>query len=308
MYIAASPTKRGGHYLGDVLLEIRLAWEWWRREPADHVILSLHSDGKELNFLWDAFIETVKPTIVWDSFDPSDHKTYWNIFDERRKTRQVDGLHFDIYKELYLRIDGGARQHALCGLERGLNKRNILEYYWFGQESHQPGGVVGFGPGIIKTPRVQRQPRIFIAPHEKCYGNRVFTLDFWREVVRQLANHGIPITINTQSPDLFIHGKNIECSFEPYQTLVEQLAGHILVACGNTGIGWAAGAVGVPVIACESPDMFFWEFSYRRTGLATLVDTIAYPDASWCARRILDEWNSSVCVQSSAQCSSLKSL
>ena len=140
-------------------------------ERSEHILLSLHDDDP-LNFLWKRFIHENLVTVIHDRWDKTCKHQQYEIFGQRRNSRIVKGISVDIYKELYPRLDGGDRQHILCGEERGLGRRNIFEYYYYGQESfiEHPTGTTTFGDDIIDVPDVQRltSRSVFLAPHEKC--------------------------------------------------------------------------------------------------------------------------------------------
>lgn len=281
MYIAASHTKTIGSYLGDVLLMIRVAWEWWWAQEGvnEGIILSLHEQEKELNPFWERFIKTTSATVHYDNFPPN-YDAWKTVMEDRRRKRRVNSLSFDTYKELYPRIRGGERQHAICSSERGLGKHNLFGYYWYGQESYIPRIIMGFGPGLIATPSVRsHEHRIFVAPEEKCQGNAIFTHDFWNQVLRELV-HIAPLTVNTRTPDRYVQSPDIRYVYPQISELMPILAAHPLILSGNTGIGWAAGAVGTPIIACESPHMLLSEYSYRKCGHSTLLDVLENPDVN----------------------------
>jgi len=47
--------------------------------------------------------------VVYDKLSPGDDQGRFAYWDRCRSERQVNGLKFDVYKELYRRIDGGHR-------------------------------------------------------------------------------------------------------------------------------------------------------------------------------------------------------
>lgn len=127
MYIACNNTMPRGYFLGDILTVIKAAWMFVENEPHDHVVLSLH-DREPLNFLWDKFIADNLVTVIYDRWDQGNRDAQFAAFGERLTSRRVKDIPFDTYKELYPRLDGGARQHILCGRENGIGRKNIFSY------------------------------------------------------------------------------------------------------------------------------------------------------------------------------------
>jgi hypothetical protein len=78
--------------------------------------------------------------------------------------------------------------------------------------------------------------------------------------------------------------------FAPLERIAETVASHRLVLCGNTGIGWVAGAVGTPLIACERTDtMAFGEYSFQKCGVESLRAVITDPSVEQVMRAVLAE-------------------
>jgi hypothetical protein len=78
--------------------------------------------------------------------------------------------------------------------------------------------------------------------------------------------------------------------FAPLERIAETIAGHRLVVCGNTGIGWITGAVGTPLIACEKADaMVFGEYSFQKCGVESLRAVIAQPAVEQAMQVVLKE-------------------
>jgi hypothetical protein len=271
MYIASNNCVERGMFLGDMLVAIKTAWLFVENEPHDGYVLSLQV-ADPWNYLWARFIRENKVQVIYESGWANGNKLEQYIqWQERRRTRRVHDFTFDTYKELYPRLEGSDRQSLLCGRENGLGRRNICEYFYFGQESwvDNPVNTTRFGSDVVDVPQVEKTGHILIAPHEKCQGNQVFTLDFWRRVMSALPQ---PVLINTK--DQFGCGTSI---FPPASDVLSFVAAQRVVACGNTGIGWAAGAVGTPLIACER-DMNFSEYSFRASGVESLRAIIDAPE------------------------------
>jgi hypothetical protein len=294
MYIAANNCLERGYFLGDVLVLCKVAWLFVRNEPHDQIILSLHAHDPR-NWVWSRFIRENHATVVYDDWPKGPKEIQYSQWAQRRSTRLVSSIPFDTYKELYLRPDGGDRQGFLCGAERGLGRRNIFEYYYFGQETHaeSPHSSTSFGTDLIDVPQVARRTDrcVFIAPHEKCQGNRVFTHAFWRELVRTLLAKDIAAVLNDEGRFCReIESPVLSYDFAPLESIAETIAGHRLVLCGNTGIGWVAGAVGTPLIACERTDaMVFGEYSFQKCHVESLRAVIAEPSVEQAMHAVLTE-------------------
>ena len=279
MYIACDNCLARGYFLGDVLTMIKCAWLFAGNEPHDHYLLSLMT-GDPLNFLWDRFIRENDVEVFWEDYTRGDRLEQYRRFDQRRAARAVYGVPFDTYKELSPRLDGGGRQGTLCGREAGLCRRNILEYYYFGQETSvaEPYGTVDFGPPLIDVPDVVYEPcmaDVFVAPHEKCQGNRVFTLAFWEQTIRALLAAGLTVEVN-DGGGFMRDAPGVSHSFLPFDQLAARVASAPLVACGNTGVGWLAAALGVPFVAADR-NWNFAEYTFAWSGCRSLRRTITEP-------------------------------
>lgn len=302
MYIACDNCMERGYFLGDVIVCCRVAHLFVENENPDGVILSIHEIDR-LNFIWDSFVERFNVLLVQDRWHKGngpygvDHKgdfeAQYENFDKRRKERVVEGLHFETYKELYPRLDGGNRQQVLCGSERGIGRANIFEYYYYGQESFKenPIGTRNFGPTNIRWDECVAGSRgeIYLAPHEKCQGNKHFTHKFWDTVGRALLEEGFQVTVNDQGN--FMPGcesnPKFRRVFPDFPELFTEIQGHSLVLTGNCGVGWVAAATGTPFIACEK-DLNFVEYSYEKCGCESLVETIDQPDPDRMVRAVKD--------------------
>ena len=110
LYLAVNNSLQRGYCLGDVLGIIKTAKVMIENERPEHVLLSLHDDDP-LNFLWERFVRENLVTFIHDRWDKTSKHQQYEIFGQRRANRTVKGIPFDIYKELYPRLDGGDRQH-----------------------------------------------------------------------------------------------------------------------------------------------------------------------------------------------------
>ena len=290
MYIGANNRVERGYFLGDVLTLCKTAWLFIQNEPVDHVVLSLHANDP-LNWIWTRFIKENCVTVVHDDWQKSDQASQYRVLDQRREDRAVKSIPFQVYKELYPRLDGGYRQGVLCGKENGIGRRNIFEYMYYGQETcdESPKGTCVFGADVIDVPSVDRRTdrSVFLAPHEKCQYNKVFTLSFWEQVVKSLLDRNISVVLNDKGGFCkHIDSPLLTWRFEPLRSLAECVASQRLVLCGNTGIGWLAGATGTPLIACER-DMLFAEYSFAASGVQSLVTVIHVPNPDVCVDAVV---------------------
>lgn len=295
MLIAFNGTHETGQHLGDTICAIKVAYLFAQNEPAEHYILTL-SPSHDLNFLWEKFIATYEVQVIYDNFEPGNLDQRYQAWGQWRETRQIDNQPIDNYKELYLRIHGGQRQGLLCGQEAGIGKRNIFEYFYFGQERCQEfcHNSDHFGDELISYPILDRKKAVLIAPYAKCQGNKTFTFDFWSNVVHSLVADGIEVTVNWDQPfcqDL--QGSPYYRQIYPGPGKVEELlaevCSHKLVSCGNTGIGWLAGLSGTPLLAMQPSDSHFADYRYEWCGVKSLVEFLDQPNADYCAHRIKEE-------------------
>jgi SAM-dependent methyltransferase len=248
--------------LGDTVCAIISANTWARQYAAKRVILTLCRDNI-WNTLWTKFISDYAVHVIYHDPDPDSGAKYAR-FDSIRAAREINGIKFDVYRELYARLDGGMRQNALCGSERGLGRTHIFEYYHWGQEDPViPTSVWQIDNTVVSVPDVARSPRVLIAPVAFSQGNHVFNAEFWNSVHENLTRCGIPVALNTNiSPD----------------DLLGHVAKHALVCCGNTGMGWLAAVTNTPFIACEPHDSQLYDYRYELFKPPALIDIIDEPD------------------------------
>lgn len=292
MLIANNPTRENGSFCGDQLCYIKIAELFIMNQPdVDHVVMSM-SPGNEMNFLWDRFIRDWVDEVVWDDFNSGDWEARWVAWNRWRADRSINGIPFDHYRELYLRIHGALRQNTLCGFERGLGRRNIFEYVYYGQE-HLPDTCVGSDVYDVEIDHPPLAPEcdVYISPHCKTQGNVTFTFDFWSQVVHKLVDAGATVTVGYDGyfcEDLVGHPLYRK-HWGDHRAWVEQVCRHKIVACGNTGTGWVAAACGVPLLTMEPPNSQMPDHRYRECGLRNLVGVVDVPDADCVARRIIEE-------------------
>ncbi len=293
MLIANNCTRESGSFCGDQLCALKTAYLFVENEPTvDRVIMSM-SPGNEMNFLWQKFIEEYQVEVVWDDWHPGDWGQRWTAWDKWRIQRNIEGRSFDKYRELYLRIHGAQRQMALCGVERGLGRKNIYEYWFFGQE-HMPETCVGsdwYDDTLTHHPPLTPERDVYIAPHCKTQGNFTFTFEYWAQVVRKLLDAGVTVTVGYDGyfcDDLSGHPL-YKRHWGTHEQWFTEVCRHRIVACGNTGTGWVAAACGVPLFTMEPPNSQMPDHRYRECGLRNIVEVMTEPDADYCAKRLIEE-------------------
>lgn len=295
MLIVFNGTRESGQFLGDTICSIKVAWEWVRTHKPDKVLLTL-SPNCDLNFMWDKFIHANNAEIIYDTFEPGNMPQRFEVWNRWRKDREIEGRKFDIYRELYRRIDGSRRQTLLCGSEVGLKKRNIFEYFYFGQEEPVLPPLPSlneFGNELIDHSVRPPEYHVLIAPYAKCQGNRTFTFEYWNRVIHRLIEAGLSITCNYHASfceDL--NGNPLFRKIHPgVPELFEEVCRHKIVACGNTGIGWVAGACGIPLLAMQPVDSNMQDYRYEWCGVKSLIEFLDQPDVDYCVKRIIEEVN-----------------
>lgn len=312
MIVANNCTHLNGQFMGDQLCYLKVAQLMLdpRNRPADvdRVIMSM-SPGNDMSFLWERLLNRYGVEVVMDDLNPGDNDGRWAMWDRWRTERQINGIPFDHYRELYLRIHGAIRQVQLCGSERGLDHANIYEYLWFGQEDRpnvppqdvDPWDCHGmtthykFGDDLIDHPERTTEYDVYVSPHAKTQGNTVFTFDFWSEVVHRLVDAGVSVTLGYDGWFCEDLRDNPLCrrfwgtGRDGYRNWMAELCRHKLVACGNTGTGWLAAACGVPMVTMEPPNSVMADHRYRECGLRNIVELVSEPDAARVAQIIIDQ-------------------
>ncbi len=315
MLITFNGTRQNGNFMGDQLCYLKIAYLMVQNEPdVDRVIFSA-SPGNEMDFLWTKFLAdprgdgTIPPAeVIYDHWDAGDWASRWGSWEAWRANRHIEGRPFDHYRELYLRIHGAHRQTVLCGYERGMGRKNIYEYVFYGQE-HSPDvchGADWFDDRLIDHPPHKPTRDVYISPHAKTQGNAVFTFDYWEKVVCRLLEYGISVTVGYNGAfceDLATHPlyyTHYRKHWGSHYQWMEQICQHRLVACGNTGTGWLACACGVPMITMEPHNSVMADHRYRECGLRNIVEVIdgskldvlgndMNAAADYCAKRISEE-------------------
>ncbi len=245
-------------------------------KEADRVIMSV-SPGNEMHFLWSKFIRDFDVDLVYDTWNAGDWPARWEAWDKWRHDRSIEGRQFSDYRELYLRIHGYQRQMVLCGEERGLRRKNIYEYWYFGQEN-RPTSCIGSDVYDVEIdhPALTQQRDVYISPHCKTQGNATFTFDFWSDVIHRLVEAGISVTVGYSGAfcDDLQGNPLYRKHWGDHKQWMESVCSHRLVACGNTGTGWLAAACGVPLLTMEPHNSCMADHRYRECGLRNLVEVV----------------------------------
>jgi Macrocin-O-methyltransferase (TylF) len=305
MLIANNCTRESGSFMGDQLCALKAAYLFVEREPGVDKVLMSASPKNEMHFLWTKFIEDHKVELVMDDWNPGNWDDRHDAWDKWRSERHINGIKFDHYRELYLRIHGDKRQFALCGGERGLGKRNIYSYWFCGQEhkpDEPPPTVDWFDDTLIHHPPLTKEHGVYVSPHAKTQGNVTFTFEFWSEVVHLLVEAGVSVTVGYDGnfcEDL-VSSPLFRKHWGSHAQWMEQLCKHRMVACGNTGTGWLAAGCGVPMITMEPHNSVMSDHRYRECGLRNIVEVVdghrldsmgndMSKVAEYVARRIIEE-------------------
>jgi D-glycero-beta-D-manno-heptose 1-phosphate adenylyltransferase len=300
MLIANNATRENGQFMGDQACYVKIAYLFVANQPdVEKVIISM-SPGNEMAFIWQKFIDdprgdgSLPPCeVIYDNWNPGDNEIRWVNWNRWRKERQIEGRPFDHYRELYLRIHGAQRQATLCGYERGLGRKNIFEYVFYGQENKPDSceGADWYDDTLIAHPPHRPTRDVYISPHCKTQGNVTFTFDFWSHVVHKLIDAGLSVTVGYDGffcEDLLRHHL-FKKHWGTHKEWMDQVCAHKIVACGNTGTGWLAAACGVPLLTMEPPNSQMPDHRYRQCGLRNIVEVMDVPDADYCARRLIEE-------------------
>ncbi len=280
-----------GQFLGDTIVSIKTAWLMAQATPCSRYLISLHPKG-QLNFLWERWIKHFNAQIIYSTVDAGDMPGRFNLWNKRFVKREIDGVSFDHYRELYRRIDGGHRQGVLCGGERGLGRKNVFEYTFYGQENKPETceGGQDFGDDLIDHGVQPPEQDVLIAPYAKCQGNGVFTFQFWDQVVRKLVGSGLKVTVNHNGDFCNDLPKELYRRIYPkFTELRSEVERSRLVACGNTGVGWMAAACGIPLLAMQPVDSNMQDYRYEWCGVKSLIEYVEQPDADYVVSRIMEE-------------------
>lgn len=287
MLIAANMTRDNGQFMGDQLCGLKTAYCFVQNRPkdVDKILIAL-SPSNEMHFLWQKFIdcpgEGLPPCdVIYDTFNPGDNEERWLYWNKWRTERHIEGRSFEHYREFYLRIHSH-RQVAICGYERGLERRNIYEWWLYGQEdqSESYSGTDWFDDTLIYHPTLTKERDVYISPHCKTQGNVTFTFGFWSLVVRRLIAHGFTVTVgydNSAGPfddEAVRHNPLYRRFWGTFKQWQEEMCKHKIVACGNTGTGWLAAACGIPMITMEPHNSIMADHRFRECGLRNIIEVV----------------------------------
>lgn len=296
LLIAFNGTRETGQFIGDQLCSLKMAYVWaLTHSDCDKILLAL-SPNNEMHSWWQKFIDDFNVDVVYDTFHPGNMAQRFECWETWRRERHIEGRRFDVYRELYRRIDGGRRQPQLCGgVEAGLRHKNIFEYFYYGQEDviEPHKSIAYFDDTMLYHPSIPQDRQVLISPLAKCQGNATFTFDYWSAVTRKLIDAGITVTINHNGH--FCEELNghplYRRVFPDFKQLVGEVCRHKIVACGNTGIGWLAAACGTPLLAMQPINSNMPDYRYELCGVQSLVEILDQPDADYCAKRLIEEVN-----------------
>jgi len=293
LLIANNCTRESGSFCGDQLCALKAAYLFVENTPNVGKVIMSMSPKNEMDFFWQKFIDKYEIEVINDDFNPGDWNARWGAWDKWRKERKIEGRSFDTYRELYLRIHGAQRQTLLCGFERGLGRKNIYEYWYFGQEN-MPETCPGshwYDDTLMYHSPLTPERDVYISPHCTTQGNITFTFDYWSRVVHKLIDAGVTVTVGYDGyfcEELAGHPL-YKKHWGDHKQWMEQVCRHKIVSCGNTGTGWLAAACGTPLFTMEPPNSQMPDHRYRECGLRNIVEVMDTPDADYCAKRLIEE-------------------
>jgi len=270
--------KKYGIFLGDAITMALALYELYLAYTPCKITILLHPNG-EFNQLFQYLAYCViKARIKY--VDTSDYQDRVKLENEIADTLMYDGEKYDLYYELYPRLEGGPRQHFLCGHEKGLGRTGTIEYYYYGQRAtkdlHYKIQSVFQLSSAITEPK--KEYDIFYAPFEKCQGNSLFKLEFHDMLIMELINKGYQITINAQEGKYSCFSKSCRISHESVPKLFSEIKRHKLVLSGNTGIGWAALYSGTPLLAFETRYQNLCDYNFHKHPNSSLYAYLEEPN------------------------------
>lgn len=287
LYVGANNCIKCGDFLGDTITQVIAQSIVWESIRPERTIISLYT-GNPLNLLWDGYIKRSQAKVVMDAPINGNIAAKYAMLDARRTARQVGDDAFDHYRECYRCMDQNGRTAAL-GARNAVALNSIIETYYYGQESALPMPYWSSCPQHFALPRwAGGGDYVFISPLEKCQNNAIYSFPMWREVVLLLLEAGLNVVVNDRSK--FCHDLKVVKTFLPFREMFDQIAAARVVACGNTGTMWAAGACGTPSVICESPGVAMPMYSVHRARLAGVRYVCPEPDPSAIATRIIDAY------------------
>lgn len=293
LLIANNCTRESGSFMGDQLCALKAAYLFVENQPNVTKVVMSMSPKNEIHFVWQKFIDKYEVQVIYDSWNVGDWESRWGAWNRWRLERSIEGMRIDHYRELYLRIHGAQRQSILCGVERGLGRKNIYEYWYFGQEN-MPETCPGshwYDDTLMHHPPHTPERDVYISPHCKTQGNITFTFDYWSRVVHKLIDAGVTVTVGYDGyfcEELSNHPL-YKKHWGDHKQWMEQVCRHKIVSCGNTGTGWLAAACGIPLFTMEPPNSQMPDHRYRECGLRNIVEVMDTPDADYCAKRLIEE-------------------
>lgn len=267
--------KKYGIYLGDAITCLMVLYEIIKTHPNATTYLLVHPNG-EFNFLFDYTILRFNVRVI---------QVTTNTYDERRRieneiarTKMFRGIQFDKYFELYPRLEGGPRQGFLCGYEKGLGRQGVIEYYYYGQQDPPELDYVMQSVFELYHVNVPKEKDIFYVPFEKCQGNSIFTLSFHELLIGTLIDKGYSITINAPNNQYRMFANCCDISYLEKHEFAQEVKKHRLVIAGNTGVGWFALLLGVPLLAFEYRYQNLRDYNFFRHPNSSLYAYLEKPD------------------------------
>lgn len=272
--------KKYGIYLGDAITCLMVLYEIIKTHPKASTYLLVHPDG-EFNFLFDYTILRFNVHVI---------QVRTNTYAERRKieneiatTKTFRGMKFDKYYELYPRLEGGPRQGFLCGYEKGLGRQGVIEYYYYGQQDSPELDYKMQSVFELYPVNVPKEKDIFYVPFEKCQGNSRFTLAFHELLIGTLIDKGYSITINAPNHQYKMFSEFCDVLYLEKYEFLQEVKKHRLVIAGNTGVGWLALLLGVPLLAFEYRYQNLRDYNFFRHPNSSLYAYLEEPNVDMAA-------------------------
>ena len=279
LYIAYSGSAEHGYKLGDTVVAVltahHMVTEYLTQHPDASVFISVVSSDVYIR-LWENWKEfhwhSEKVYFIHDSSAKSPEENY-RRFDKRRRLKNICGIQFDDYKEIFRRVDVHRGVHlAGTGREEGLGRKNIVEYILYSQPEPTVVGYTGF-PFLFQNKVGEYYQKFIISPRAYSQGNSVFTFDWYKKLTLRLATElqdlNIPVIVNDSRADFhsLVTHPNINIAFPDISSLL-RVFGQCYGALGpNTGTGWLKMATyqpphaRTPLWACDAVGHGIFDFS-----------------------------------------------
>lgn len=270
--------KKYGVFLGDAITMALALYELYLAYMPCRITILLHPQG-EFNYIFRYLANfLLKARIKY--VDTNRYEDRVKLQDEIANTLTYDGEKYDLYYELYPRLEGGPRQHFLCGYEKGLGRTGTIEYYYYGQRGTKDLHYKIQSIFHLMSPVdiINKPFDIFYAPFEKCQGNSLFKLEFHDMLIMELVNRGYKVTINSPPEKYPAFNQSCRISYELVPKLFYEIKQHKLAISGNTGIGWAALIVGTPLLAFETRYQNLCDYNFHKHANSSLYAYLEEPN------------------------------